>query len=114
MQYTVIDLLIPANQATATISENIEDGKVVAVALFTDSTPSETVSLGIYDSSNKAIHPPVHIKEFVPTNGNHAESRKELVFTGGRKIKVTLNADDNLQTEFKGQLLFYIEEETQL
>lgn len=108
-QFTVIDVLIPSGQKSFTTTELPEDGKVFKVAFYTDDTPSQTVSIGIYDNGNKAIHPPVHYKEFVPTNGNHLDSKKDLVFTGGRKIKVTANADDNLSADFKGQLLFLIE-----
>lgn len=110
MRYTVLDIVIPAGQSSFTDSISLDAGKVVKVALFTKSTPAENITLGVDDQNNKAIHPPVPYQEFQPTNGNHFESRKDLIFDGDRKVKVVLNADANLAAEFKGSFMFYIQE----
>jgi hypothetical protein len=109
MKYTVIDLFIANGDSTSVESQELEEGKVIKVALFSETTPSEPIDIQIKGSEGE-IHPFVSHREFMPTNGNHLESRKDLEITGGRKITITARASGNLAADFKGQLLFYIEE----
>ncbi len=109
MKYSVIGLTIAAGASVDVQAEELEEGNVVKVALFTDDVPSDSVNIQIKGSEGE-VHPFVNYKEFTPTNGDHFESRKDFNIEAGRKITVTANADDALVAEFKCQVLFYIQE----
>ncbi len=109
MEFSVINVTIPAGDNAEIGYEILEGGNVVAVALLTDDSPSEPVNVKINNANNDVIHPSVNYKEYIPTNGNHFESRKRMNFKGGSKVKVTANSVSNLTSAFTFQMLFYIE-----
>lgn len=109
MKHKVINLTIPSGSDYISGKLNLEEGRVVACALLTDSTPNIPVNIKLEDSGNDILHPYVSYKEFQPTNGNHFDSRKKLDFDGNQDVLVFAKSNTALDTDFTFQLLFYIE-----
>lgn len=108
MKYSVVDIDFSIGDENIVENIELEEGVVRRVALFINDKPSSDVKIQLKGTEGE-IHPFISYQEFLPANGGHLASRKELTITGGRKIKVTATADFPLTGVFKAQLLFYIE-----
>ncbi|WP_407268775.1 hypothetical protein [Tenacibaculum maritimum] len=110
LKYKVINFSIPVGSTPVTKSIRIEKGQVEKCSLFTDDTPNTGVNIKIEENGGDDIHPYVTYKEFQPTNGNHLDSRKDLVFDGNRDINVIAMPMGDLEAPFNFQMIFYIEQ----
>lgn len=110
LKHKVVNLTIPSGDTTTDAPLNLEEGNVVACALFKNIDPSSNVNVKIETSNSDELHPFVSYQEYQPTNGNHFDSRKRLNFSGGRDIRVFAKSNTPLTDDFTFQMIFYIDQ----
>ncbi|XRE42353.1 hypothetical protein ACIVBQ_000557 [Tenacibaculum discolor] len=110
IKHSVINGRIENGTNSVQVQGFIKPGKVVKLALFSDSSPSKPVNVKLEDTGGDELHPLVSHKEYEPTNGNHFESRKEIYFEGNRDVVVKAVSSENHTSDFNFQLIFYIEQ----
>ncbi|AUC13682.1 hypothetical protein BTO06_04030 [Tenacibaculum sp. SZ-18] len=110
LKHTVVNLTIPSGDSVDDATLKLEEGNVVACALFKNNDPSSNVNVKIEASNSDELHPFVSYQEYQPTNGNHFDSRKRLYFSGGREIRIFAKSNTPLTDEFTFQMIFYIDQ----
>lgn len=105
-----IKILSGSNYGSKTI--HIEKGRVLKCALFLiGEAPSSVVNIKIEDAaSGDELHPFITHHEYMPTNGNHFDSRKDLNIEGNRDIKITAQSLADLREEFNCQMVIYYDQ----
>lgn len=108
-RFKAVNINVPSGQSSGLFTIDLEKGINKKIALLTNSNSNQNINISIKDDFGNDIHPFVNYKEFLPTNGGHEESRKELIFTAGNRVNIEVSCDENLTDDFKGQFLFYLD-----
>ena len=107
MNFTTVELKIPANSNTISVPALLEANDVEKVILFVvGNAPTKGVDLEIAQHNGTVIHPAVPYQEFLPRGGaNHYDSAKDLPMPGNRNVKFKLIAEENLDADLHFRVL---------
>lgn len=111
LKHQVVNINIPEGERFDTQSVKLESGKIERMVLHVLSDPDINVDVKIEDNNSNDLHPYVTYKEYMPTNGNHISSRKEIQFDGNRTVNVLAKSNNDLTKPFKAQIIFYINQD---
>ena len=109
---TVVDVaIIKGEKQNESTRIRLKNGNVVSVGFYPLSTPTENVNIKLETEKGEELHPAVTYKNFETTNGgSYSERFKPIGFKGGEPIEVILTSKVALTEDFKGQLVFNIEQ----
>lgn len=109
MKNSVVEVKVSSGQSYKSEHLQLDSGKVLSCALYSNSNPSSPVSVRIKSKQGDHITPLLPFEDFKPTNGAYMASRKPVT-VNVQNIIVEAVAKSNLTQDWSFQLVFDIDD----